>query len=289
MAKIVAVYLRLTFKKRDNVRKEVAFTQFSDKLDAGEKEYKPKNLRGCKVSKLDFDGMDTYILSGKRQINKTIIYFHGGGYVHQPVSHHWRFVKKLIKSTGAKVVFPIYPLAPFYTYKDMYAKTLKMYEEISDTDGEIIFMGDSAGAGFILSFYEYLINNDLRLPDKVISLSPWLDLASDNPQIEELASIDPMVVPSTAEVWAQLWAGDDKADYMVSPINYDKLHLLKNVTVFIGTDEVLYPDALKFFDKIKDNSGCTLIIGEKMNHVYPLYPIPEAKLALKQIADIIMN
>lgn len=289
MAKIVSVYLRCTFRRRDNVSKEVAFTQFSSELDAGEKEYKPSKIMGCTVSKLNFDGMDTYVLNGGSKINKTVIYFHGGGYVHQPVYYHWRFVKKLIKKTGVKVIFPIYPLAPFYTYKDMYAKTLKMYEEISATDGEIIFMGDSAGAGFILAFYEYLISNNLRLPDKVISLSPWLDLASDNPQIDELAPIDPMVVPSTAEVWAELWAGNDKANYMVSPINFDKLDLLKNVSIFIGTDEILYPDALKFFEKIKNNSGCRLYVGERMNHVYPLYPIPEARLALKQIVDIIMN
>lgn len=286
MARLVTFYLRLKFKARYKKSAQVAIQYFMDKLIESEKPYNmPKLNFGCPIEKQNISGMDVYILNGKSATNKTILYIHGGGYVNQALYFHWRFIKKLIKRTNAKIIFPIYPLAPFHTYKEMYEKMLKLYDEYGKTSDELIFMGDSAGGGFILSFYEYLLIHNLRIPDKVISISPWLDLATDNPEIPAFEQNDPMLIQAITQVWAKLWAGDDIDDYLVSPINFEQLGRLENITLFTGTDEILYPDALKFFDKITDNRCCELIIGQNMNHVYPLYPIPEAKIALNRIVD----
>lgn len=290
MAKLVTIYLKLTFKRRYSKNNEKARKQLLNVQKAGEKKYRPPKMNlGCSVKKQNIVGMDFYILNDESKAQKTVFYIHGGGYVHQALYFHWRFVKKLIKRTNARVVFPIYPLAPFYTYKDMYDKIQELYNAYADISDEIIFMGDSAGGGFVLSFYEYLLTNNLRLPNKVISISPWLDLKSDNPKIPEMEKTDPMLVQSTLQLWAEFWAGEQSNHYMVSPINFNRTDELKNITLFIGTEEILYPDALKFFDKIKDNPGCELIIGQGMSHVYPLYPIPEAKPTLKHMVNIIMG
>lgn len=287
MAKLVTVYLRLTFKRRYSASTLKATKRFMDARKAGEKKYKPPKINmGCSVIKQTVSDMDVYILNGESKSNKTILFIHGGGYVHQALYYHWRLIKKLIKLTDAKVILPIYPLAPFHTYKDMYDKINALYAEYTDTDDELIFMGDSAGGGFVVSYYEYLIDSNLRTPDKVIAISPWLDLDSANPDMAAIEKRDPMLVQRTLKLWADFWAGNDRHSYTVSPINFDRLDELKNVTIYIGTDEILYPDAVKFFDKLSDKHN-SLIVAERMNHDYPLYPIPEAKKALDSIASII--
>lgn len=58
--------------------------------------------------------------------------------------------------------------------------------------------------------------------------------------------------------------------------------------MFVGTHEIFYPDITKF-DKMLAERKHThqLFVGEEMNHVYPIYPIEEAKTAQYQIIDTI--
>ena len=51
---------------------------------------------------------------------------------------------------------------------------------------------------------------------------------------------------------------------------------IRNVSVFVGTDEIIYPDATKMFGMLDRDVSNELIVGEGMNHVYPLFPIKEA-------------
>lgn len=292
MAKLVAVYLRLTTKRQYSIPQSKAIQKYQKIKAEGEQPYVlPKTVTfKSGVSKQTLNGMDIYTLNGQTSTNKTIFYFHGGGYARRPRRFHWMFVDKLAQSTGAKVVFPLYPLAPFYTYRDMYAKMTALYSQyaIEHPNEELIFVGDSSGGGFSLAFYEYLIENNLRLPDKTVAISPWVDVVMDNPDIEPLLKIDPMIGLNIEHARMTFWSdGDDLNNYMLSPLRYDHMDKLRNVSIFVGTDEVLYPDAVKFYELIKRNANCSLTVASRMNHCYPLYPIPEAKQALKQIADIV--
>ena len=64
---------------------------------------------------------------------------------------------------------------------------------------------------------------------------------------------------------------------------------LKNVTVFLGTDEVLYPDVTKMFHMLDKDVSNELIIGDGMNHVYLLNPIEEAEHACNKVFHIVMR
>jgi len=56
----------------------------------------------------------------------------------------------------------------------------------------------------------------------------------------------------------------------------------------VGTREIFYPDVTKFYNMLQNEGVKSQIyIGEGMNHVYPIYPIPEAKEALQEVCDII--
>ena len=80
------------------------------------------------------------------------------------------------------------------------------------------------------------------------------------------------------------WAGNlDTKDYRVSPIFGDNDGLAKTL-IFAGTDEIFYKDIVKYVEKLKkSNVNVKLITGKDQFHIYPLFPIPEAKKAFRQI------
>ena len=92
--------------------------------------------------------------------------------------------------------------------------------------------------------------------------------------------------PGLADM-GKVWADNIPAtNYMVSPI-FGDVSVFQNVTLFVGTREIFYPDVTKFFEKLQQNNvKADLHIGEGMNHDYPLYPIPEAADVLETVRTV---
>ncbi len=291
-ALLVSCILRKTSKKKYSKSEEEVLKEFDEILLKDEEEYEiPQNIKfQSSIIKEDVDKMDVYYLNKERKTNKVIFYIHGGGYVHRPLKYHWKFVDKVAQETDSLVIFPVYPLAPHHHYQELYDRIEKIYIDYckNNPNDEIIFMGDSAGGGFAIGFYEYCLEKNLKKVNKVIALSPWVDIKTDNPIMREYAKRDAMLVQKTTQIWGQKWVDDNNFEnYMVSPTYFKRLSELKNINIFVGTNEILYPDIVKFFKKIKENEGCSINIAKGMNHVFPLYPIPEAKRARKKIVKII--
>ncbi len=110
-----------------------------------------------------------------------------------------------------------------------------------------------------------------------------------NPDIQSYTDIDPMLTVTMGQISGKARAGDlPMDDWHVSPI-YGDLSLLKNVSIFVGTRELFYPDDTLLYEKLSGNPNVTLYIGEGQNHVYPVYPAIEGRITLEQIADIIQR
>ncbi|GIO24030.1 alpha/beta hydrolase [Oceanobacillus sp. J11TS1] len=243
------------------------------------------------IEKRIFDGMDCYIFNQKNKSpDKKILYLHGGGYVNQPSDFHWKFIGEIEKNTNATIFVPIYPKAPNHQYQESFDKVLPIYEEILQTTDakNIILMGDSAGGGFALALAQLLQEKGLPQPRHIILISPWLDITMKNPKAYELERKDPMLGIYGLIQMGKAYAGDtDPNYYLLSPIN-GRLNGLGEISLFIGTHEVLLPDARKFRDKMKAH-GVTINYYEypEMNHIFPLYPIPEARTAIQEMVNII--
>ena len=218
-----------------------------------------------------------------------VFYIHGGGYYNDFSYFHWRFIKKLIRRTNAQVIAPAYQVVPYGTVKEAFQLIVPLYLSYvqSHPETKIILMGDSAGGGLALSLAEYFVQEDLPYPDELILFSPWVDVTMSNPQITDLEKKDPWLTPSY-RVAGTYWAGNmPPEDWRVSPIYgiSDRLH---HITVFCGTHEILYSDELILFDKLPKDPSNTLIIGDRMNHVYPLIPCPEGNKAMDVIVSKIL-
>ena len=249
----------------------------------------PKWIYRTKVESRDMFGCQMLIFNDVWDSERLVIYLHGGIYVNEIRRPHITFCDELAKKVNACVFAPIYPLAPNHTYEETYEIVEKLYRHLLTLNKPIIIMGDSAGGGLSAAFCEYLSVNDLPQPENLILISPWLDvsMSGDYDDVE----FDPMLGVDGIRKMGETWAGElDSKDYKVSPL-FGKVDKLPKTTLFVGTHEILYPDVVKFYNKLKDNGvEVELNVGEKMNHVYPIYPlVPESKEAFRHIAEVISD
>ncbi|MGT2933908.1 alpha/beta hydrolase [Streptococcus catagoni] len=228
--------------------------------------------------------------SGKAN-QRVILYLHGGSYLNNPTSYHIDTLKTLSTSLDAEIVLPIYPKAPSFTYQDSIPKLIELYKGIRQkTDPKnITIMGDSAGGGLALALALAVKDNGLTQPKDIILLSPWLDVSMSNPGIPAFEESDPILSAWGLRRVGEIWAGG--AEHInhpyVSPINGDFTNLAP-ITLFVGTREIFYPDIIIFREKLASmNHPHQLFEGTGMNHVYPIYPISEAKDAQYKIIDTI--
>ena len=220
-----------------------------------------------------------------------VFYIHGGAYRHDFVLPHWQFIEKLVNETNALVIAPGYRLAPFGTYKEAFDRIVPVYKVYCERypERKIMMMGDSAGGGLSLALTEYFKAEGIRLPDELVLFSPWVDVSMDNENIKEYQQKDPFLYSESLVSAGKRWTGDlDVHDWKISPI-YGDLKGIKNVTVFVGTDEIIYPDATKMFHMLDADITNELIVGEGMNHVYPIFPIKEAASACNKVFHIVMR
>ncbi|KQY93569.1 esterase [Paenibacillus sp. Root52] len=239
-----------------------------------------------------FEDMQVFTLNDQQSTNQNVIlYIHGGAHTHQPLSFHWRFMDRMAQALNAKVIAPIYPKVPHFNYQHTYPKLLNLYREMIrsvKSPSQLTIMGDSAGGNISLSFAHYINMNSLPQPKDIILLSPCVDMVLDNPVIFDYETRDPMLALEGYDVIRRIWAADKPLDDpLISPI-YGDFEGLGKISIFIGTHEGLFPDNMKL-DKMLTDQGIehNTFVYPKMNHVFVLYPIPEAIDAQHKIIDII--
>jgi len=215
---------------------------------------------------------------------KHILYFHGGAYTIEGNYMHWNFIKKIIKESFFRVTYIDYPLAPENKYTATFKMIHESYNYLTEKHpaDKFIFMGDSAGGGLALAFCQNLIEkNKKKLPEKLVLFSPWLDLSMQNSEIKKNEKLDMILSVDSLKKAAKLYAReDDLSQYLLSPIN-GRLDLIPSTAIYYGTEEIFYPDFIKFKKLTKKYSeNFTFFEYEKMQHVWILFPIPETEKAI---------
>lgn len=272
----------------DELRESIAKKQLSDSHKP------PKKIQSkYKISIKEMNSYRYYVMKPLISTEqKHILYLHGGGYVYEIMSPHWEFLGKLIDALACTVIVPIYPLAPEHQCQEVFDMIVPIYQQIiSEIKSEdVVIMGDSAGGGMTLALAQLLKEKDLPQPGNIILISPTLDMTFSNPEISEVEKLDPIsAVPAIKEI--ANWYGGEKGSkhFLVSPL-YGNIEGLAKISIFIGTHDILYPDAKKF-KKMADEKGIDINYYEypSMVHVWPLFFLPESKKATEQIIEIIMT
>lgn len=235
-------------------------------------------------------GMDFYTINPRAESKKHIIYIHGGGYIKQIMFMQWRLCCALARKLDCAVSVPIYPLAPENTYKKAFASMELMYKALlRNTDpADITISGDSAGGGFSVGFCMYLRDRGLPLPGNLVLISPWLDMTCSNPKMEKIDRTDVMTDIVGIRMVADLWAGDeDKRCPYLSPV-YGDMKDIPPIYVFIGSNDILYPDSVNFYKKaLEAGSPVELYDYKWQYHDFVLARFKEGRDAFSKISDIV--
>ncbi|MDG4727590.1 alpha/beta hydrolase [Bacillus pumilus] len=244
------------------------------------------------IKEQTFEGMQVFTLNDQTsQKQKVILYIHGGAWTNQPLNFHWWFMDKMAQSLNAKVVAPIYPKVPHYSCQNTYPKILNLYKDLLKTAGsanQLTIMGDSAGGNISLGLAHLLKKEGLPQPKDIILLSACVDMSLNNPLMFEYAKKDPILGPEGMEVISKIWTADKNVtDPLISPI-YGDFKGLGKITHFIGTHDMLYPDAIKLDEKLTEQGiDIKTFVYPEMLHVFVVMPIPEAQDAQEKIIQVI--
>ena len=235
--------------------------------------------------------MNYYVKQGKRE-KGLVIYLHGGAFIEEILPPHFDFVRRWGENTGITVFMPNYPTVPAVDAEKLTALMRDFYEfAASQAAGPVYLMGDSAGGALALNVAQECKETGLK-PKRLILLSPWVDAATDNPQIAELGidRRDVFLKPAGLGSVGRMYAGkrpmDDPA---VSPL-FGEMKNLPDTVILIGTEDSLLPDARLLRDKLLQAGVETEYWEyEDMMHVWPLFPMPEGEDALRRLQDLMEN
>jgi acetyl esterase/lipase len=221
---------------------------------------------------------------------KAMLYFHGGMYLIGSPLGHRQHVVKFVKGSGINALVFDYRLAPEHPFPAALDDSLLAYSYLLDEGfkpSNIVFAGDSAGAGLCLATLLAIKDKGLPLPAAAAVLSPWTDLmlTGNSYQTNANKCVSPK---GSSENASQLYAGDnDKRNPFISPL-YGDLTGLPPLHISAGGNEILLDDSIQFAQKARAAGVEVILKVEKgMCHCYPAFGnlFKEAKLAMDEICS----
>lgn len=245
--------------------------------------------RSIRVEHETVDGYPCYLLSPKEPRHRNparILHIHGGGFVEQPERHHWRFVSHIVHTTGATVIFPMYPMAPERSHSSIQQMVRRSYDRLvgPSADEDRIVFGDSAGGGLALWLVAQLHAESGPVPAAVALFSPWLNLATDDPLSTTIDPRDPELGKAGLQLAGKWYAGTDSpSDPQLSTL-YLNFSDFPSMAVFTGTCDILLPDAMHLRDRAR-SVGVDVDYNEfgGMFHNWIMHRIPEGRSARKEL------
>lgn len=214
---------------------------------------------------------------------RTVVHLHGGSFTATAHETQWKWASRFADRVGARLVFPAYPLAPEFTWRDSHEALVDLVASLA-TEGEVVLSGDSAGGGLALAVAEGLRDRGGPQPSRLVLIAPWVDLTGSAPGFAEAAARDPWLSYDNHDAYALFWAGrsEDLPRYEVSP-GLGRLDGLPPTLMFCGTHDMLYAGCVALAARA-ESVGWDLefVVGHGLLHVYPILPIAEARPALKR-------
>lgn len=265
------------YKTREHVRRHLEDLRRNPRSSAA-----PQKLRaGLDLSSSEHAGWKVYtVRPASGRINGTVVYLHGGGWIHEAAPAHWSLAQQIAQESSVAVIVPVYPLA----HEGGCAQSVvpAVADLCQSVAGPVALMGDSAGGSIAMSASLLLAQRGSPAALTVL-ICPALDLRFSNPEIEAVQPQDPWLVCKGQIELAEMWLGDHAEDPILNPVFGDAA-AAGPMVVFSGTRDILNPDT-RLFVRDALARGADLTYHEQPGHihVYPLLPTPEGRRARKMI------
>lgn len=246
-----------------------------------EKVYYPCDLTQCII----IDNVKVIINHYNLKSNKVIFYFPGGAFINSPTLLHFKYAKKISKKLNCHVLLIQYPLFPEANPKITTLLMCKIINRFAYKN--IILMGDSAGANLSLMILKRLHEKSVDIVDKLIIISPWIDGNLNNENIDLIKQYDFILDKDNCKKIAYniYFKYLDNETYLCP--NNEYIYPNK-VLLLSGGHEIFTPDAIKWTINQKVLKVKHLVY-KNMCHCFVIFPIKEARNAIKQIKRFIYN
>lgn len=289
---LIDILMKQFNSKRDYTDDKKFADYLNKKRESNSKPYKLKYTfnKSIIVESQKIGSMQYYVFN-RGYCKKTIFYFHGGSYIDKPLIFHFKFVEKLLLNKNVCVVFPIYPRLPDNNASICHKKINKLFSDFVSKNEveEVVLMGDSAGGGLALGLAQQIKSSQPYYTfnkQKVILLSPWLDVSTDNPDIKDIQPFDYQLNQVRLNKLGKIWANGDTKQSPASPL-YGDMDCGK-ISVITGTRDILYPDMLILKQKIESlNKEINFLTVDNMPHCFMLMPTKEADEVFNKILKLI--
>lgn len=222
---------------------------------------------------------------GDEPARGTILYLHGGGYIGTSPRMYAFFTAGLAARTGCEVFVADYRLAPEFPFPAGVTDAALVLEALLHQGrpaSRLFVAGDSGGGGLVSSLVYAAQAAHLPRPAGAILFSPEVDLAMDEPSVNENAGSDilPWNIPTAAYLH-----GTSPESAAVSAV-YQDVHHWPPTFVAYGHDEMFRDPVRRFVDHLVAAGVETVAYEEPgMFHVFPIL-MPWADASRRVMAGI---
>ncbi|MFO1248102.1 MAG: alpha/beta hydrolase [Alphaproteobacteria bacterium] len=227
-----------------------------------------------------------------RESARTILYFHGGGFVAGSPETHRALVGKLVEASGIGAFSVQYRLAPEAFFPAAVRDGIDAYRALLAKGvpaSAIILAGDEAGGGLAFAVALAVRNAGLELPGGILGLSPWADLSLSGYSMLGNRKADNWLDWDLLFLSARHYLRkSNPCDAYASPA-YAPFTNFPPIMVHAGANEILRDDASKLGDRAADAQvPVSVEIYDGMGHLFQLDGSKnEAKVSLGRLAQFI--
>ncbi len=276
LVEIAKLYVRLVFRDGE-------YNALKTQRDFNVPDPPRRIARRCE--KLEHDKIPGFWIDKANEHRGVLVYLHGGAFYFGPVKEHWDYFARICKQTQMAGLLIDYGFAPQNPFPVGLNEVVDLVTTV-DLPANWFFLGDSSGAGMVVSSVFKLRDLNRPLPKKLVLMSPWVDVTLQNPDIELNKHEDVMMTVERLSGAARDYVSDaDPADPLISPM-FGDLTGLPPTLIQMGTSDLLLSDCRKFYQKCLD-AGVDVSYEEvpgAFHDFMMLSILPEAKRALRSQA-----
>jgi len=248
--------------------------------------------------------MGEWVISKNSDVNKRLLYIHGGGFAVGSAKSHRVVTERLSRELGVAVFAVNYDMIPDgkrakgiqdcrYAYQWLLANNPNNQQECY----RIYVAGDSAGGNLTLSLIGWLKQQAIRQVDAAIAICPCIDSTFSYGSLSYNAKTDFLLSPIMGKfhhfpqfvllIWIAILFRMNPRDPQVSPI-FANLSGLPPILIQASDTEMMVDDSRRYTNKARSQgSNVRLQTWSNMLHVWHLFDLEEADEAYIEIGKFV--
>lgn len=248
--------------------------------------------------------MGEWVLSKNSDVNKRLLYIHGGGFVVGSPKSHRVVIARLARELGVAVFAVSYDMIPegkrakgIQDCRHAYQWLLGHSPYNKQKCHRIYAAGDSAGGNLTLSLISWLKYQRIRQVDAAIAICPCIDSTFSYSSLSYNAKTDFLLKPFMGKfhrlpqfillILVAILFRINPRNPQVSPI-FSNLSDLPPILIQASDTEMMVDDARRYANKARSQgSDVRLQTWSNMLHVWHLFDLEEADEAYTEIRKFV--